>query len=161
MQLRVRAPKVVKTLPTSEKRRYRKKRFVSTIEWINFRIADQLIKNSSNPVRSFKIDNIPDSFRQYLEDEFSLKKRFTICRGFLDAFPIARCHQKDRSTRFYIDESTFSMKFNNTRSRTTHGIHGNQIYYSATGISIKFTKRRHHQFDSAALDIIAQFKNRK
>jgi hypothetical protein len=159
MQLRVRVPRVEAVHPTRQTRRYQTNRFKSVVESINFKIADQLNKHSANPIRIFKIENICNSFKEYLANEFGLTKRYSVCKEFLESFPIATSNQIDPNTRFYIDESSFSIKFNNQRSRTTKGVNGTKKYFSAASISIKFKKKRHHQFDNAAMDILARFYN--
>ena len=160
MQLRVRVPRLKIVHSTVPKRRYQRARYTSIIEGINFHIADQLSKKATTAVKTFKINNIPESFRQHLANEFGITKRFVKCSRFMDEFPIARSNQLDQNTRVHINESTFSMKFANTRSRTTIGITGSHKYYSATAICIRFTIMREHQFNQRASDIIAEFINR-
>jgi hypothetical protein len=145
MQLRVRVSRLKIVHSTVPKRRYQRARDTSIIEGINFHIADQLSKKAATAVKTFKINKIPESVRQHLSNEFGITKRFVKCSRFIDEFPIARSNQLDQNTRVHINESTFSMKFANTRSRTTIGINGSHKYYSATAICIRFTIMSEHQ----------------
>jgi len=160
MHLRTRIPRQDNVLPASvPKRRYQKKKFAAVINSINFEIAALLTKQKKYPVCKFKTE-IPESFRQYLSHEFGIRKRFYPCRELLNAFMIVRSNQVDCNTRLYINEESFSVKINNTRHREIHSIYGLQKFASSASITIRFTRMREHQFNHAALDILARFESR-
>jgi len=155
MQLRNRVAKNSVDIPEVRKRSYAKKKFISIMNEINFNLAKHL-KDSSSSTRTFKIC-INSTFANYLLKEYGVKQRYLKCQQFLRDHPVEKSNQVDKNNRYFIDETTFSIKICNKRSRVINGINGHKKFAGYQSLAIKFTRKVEHKFDEAAKNILKNF----